>query len=133
MKFVNISKLAGLKTKPKILIGICSPLLLLMLLGGVSVYSIDSIVDSNKVVDHAHEVLGDAAAIFGSAVDMQTGMRGYLLAGKEGFLDPYRGGEETTYASIAALQETVNDNPKQVARLAKLEQILREWQCLCSP
>ena len=55
-------------------------------------------------------------------------MRGYLLAGQEGFLDPYKGGEEATYIGIAALQETVNDNPAQVARLGEVEQVLREWQ-----
>jgi methyl-accepting chemotaxis protein len=59
---------------------------------------------------------------------METGMRGYLLAGEEGFLDPYKGGEEATYSGIAALQETVSDNPAQVARLAEVEQVLREWQ-----
>ncbi|MEE9294642.1 MAG: CHASE3 domain-containing protein, partial [Phycisphaerae bacterium] len=110
-------KVSNLKTKPKILLGICSPLVLLLILGGVSVYSINTIVDTNERVDHTHEVLGEAAAIVGSAVDMETGMRGYLLAGKEGFLAPYKGGEEATYKGIAALQETVNDNPKQVERL----------------
>ncbi|MCH9051981.1 MAG: CHASE3 domain-containing protein [Proteobacteria bacterium] len=121
-------KISNLKTKPKILLGICSPLVLLLILGGVSVYSINTIVDTNKWVEHTHEVLGDAAAIVGSAVDMETGMRGYLLAGKEGFLAPYKGGEEATYKGIAALQETVNDNPRQVERLKEVEQILREWQ-----
>ena len=75
MKISGI-KLANLKTKPKILIGICSPLVLLVVLGGVSVYSINSIVATNERVDHTHEVLGEAAGIVGSAVDMETGMRG---------------------------------------------------------
>jgi methyl-accepting chemotaxis protein len=117
-----------LKTKPKILLGICSPLVLLLILGGVSVYSINSIVETNKSVDHTHEVLGQQAAIVGSAVDMETGMRGYLLAGKEGFLDPYIGGGKATYESIAALRKTVDDNPKQVERLVEVEKVLREWQ-----
>jgi methyl-accepting chemotaxis protein len=119
---------SNLKTKPKILIGICSPLVLLAGLGGVAVYGIDSIVSTNERVDHTHEVLGDAAAIVGSAVDMETGMRGYLLAGKDAFLNPYKGGETATYQGIAKLQETVNDNPKQVARLGEVEKVLREWQ-----
>ncbi|MBT6363973.1 MAG: HAMP domain-containing protein, partial [Rhodospirillaceae bacterium] len=66
--------------------------------------------------------------IIGSAVDMETGMRGYLLAGKEGFLDPYTGGEKATYSKIADLQKTVSDNPKQVARLSEVEKTLRAWQ-----
>ncbi len=121
-------KIAGLKTKTKVLLGICSPMVLLVALGGISVYSINSIVDTNKQVDHTHVVLGEAAAIVSSAVDMETGMRGYLLAGEDGFLDPYRGSQEATYSGIASLQKTVDDNPAQVERLAEAERILREWQ-----
>ena len=55
-------------------------------------------------------------------------MRGYLLAGLDGFLAPYRSGEEATYAGITALQQKVNDNPGQVARLGEVEQVLRDWQ-----
>ena len=59
---ISAIKFANLKTKPKILIGICSPLVLLMMLGGISVYSISSIVTTNESVDHTYVVLGDAAA-----------------------------------------------------------------------
>ncbi len=120
--------LSNLKTKPKILMGICAPLVLLAALAGVAVYGISSIVTTNKWVDHTHVVIGKAAAIVSSAVDMETGMRGYLLAGKDEFLAPYTGGEKATYERIAELQETVNDNPAQVARLGEVEKILRDWQ-----
>lgn len=119
---------SDLKTKSKILIGICSPLILLMLLGGISIYGINSIVSTNERVDHTHKVLGNAASIVGSAVDMETGMRGYLLAGNDAFLNPYKSGEKATYEGIKALQKTVDDNPAQVARLAEVEKILRDWQ-----
>ncbi len=128
MKLAGLIKFSALKTKPKILLGICSPLVLLMALGAVSVYSITSIVETNERVDHTYKVLGSAAAIVSSAVDMETGMRGYLLAGKDAFLAPYEGGEKATYEGIAALQKTVDDNPKQVERLAEVERTLREWQ-----
>ena len=121
-------KFANLKIKPKVLLGICSPMILLLALGGVAVYSINSIVETNKWVDHTRVVLADSESIVGSAVDMETGMRGYLLAGQEGFLDPYNNGEQATYAGISALQEVVNDNPAQVERLAEAERVLREWQ-----
>ena len=121
-------KFANLKTKPKILLGVLSPMLLLFVLGGVSVYSVGSIVDTNQRVEHTYNVLSEATAIVGSAVDMETGMRGYLLAGLEGFLDPYKGGEKATYEGLDTLKQTVNDNPKQVERLEEVERILREWQ-----
>ncbi len=47
-------KVSNLKTKPKILLGICSPLVLLLILGGVSIYSINTIVETNEWVEHTH-------------------------------------------------------------------------------
>ena len=124
---VNFS-FKNLKTQTKVLIGASSPLVLLAMLAGIVVYNLDSIMTANKSVDHTHEVLADAAGIVSSAVDMETGMRGYLLAGDEGFLSPYSSGETATYKGIKNLQQVVSDNPPQVARLAKVEETLRAWQ-----
>lgn len=121
-------KFSNFKTKTKVLIGVCSPLLLLLVLGAVSVFNINTIVKTNGWVEHTYDVLAEAAAVVGSAVDMETGMRGYLLAGEEGFLDPYKGGEKAAYAQIKKLKETVSDNPGQVKRLTDVENTLKEWQ-----
>lgn len=117
-----------MKTKTKVLIGVLSPLSLVILLGGISIYDISTIVKTNGWVDHTREVLAEASSVVGSAVDMETGMRGYLLAGKEEFLDPYKGGEKATYALIGKLKNTVSDNPGQVKRLGEVEKVLKEWQ-----
>ena len=53
-------------------------------------------------------------------------MRGYLLAGKEDFLAPYTAGGKRAFEDIAGLQDTVSDNPKQVARLGEAEKTLKE-------
>ena len=74
--------LPSLNTKSRISLGVCSPLVLLMVLGGISITSITSIVETDKWVEHTHKVLEQAAEISNSALDMETGMRGYLLAGK---------------------------------------------------
>ena len=116
------------KTKPKILLGICAPLVMLMILASVSWFSISKINTTSKWVEHTYNVLGTANSIVASAIDMETGMRGYLLAGKDDFLAPYSNGEKETYKWIAELQNTVSDNPGQVARLKEVETILREWQ-----
>ncbi len=117
-----------MKTRPKILSGILSPMILLLALGGVSVFSIQKIVNTNESVNHTHEVLEAAGDILEEAVEMETGMRGYLLAGKEEFLDPYKHGEELIYKEIEHMQEIVNDNPGQVARMSGIHDVLKEWQ-----
>jgi len=121
-------KFSDLKTKPKILLGICTPLILLSAVGINALNDINKISETSKWVDHTRVVLSEASAIVGSAVDMETGMRGYLLAGRDEFLAPYLNGEKQTYARITALKQTVSDNPGQVARLGDVETVLREWQ-----
>ncbi|WP_169562065.1 CHASE3 domain-containing protein [Sneathiella chinensis] len=108
--------------------GICSPLLLLFVLGVVAVFNINSMVGTNANLDQARALNARAAEAVASAVNMETGMRGYLLAGREDFLKPYRDGEKKTYQLLADLKEDVAGNDEQVARLEKAEQILRNWQ-----
>jgi methyl-accepting chemotaxis protein len=102
----------------------------MLLLGFIATSSINTITETNKWVEHTYKVLSNSSSIVGSAVDMETGMRGYLLAGKEGFLSPYQGGEEATYSQLKALKNTVSDNPKQVGRLNDVEETLKEWQSI---
>ncbi|MBO6894523.1 MAG: CHASE3 domain-containing protein [Roseibium sp.] len=91
-------------------------------------FSIGRLIQTDQWVQHTHTVLAKASGVVSAAKNMETGMRGYLLAGKEEFLDPYNQGEAVTYASIEKLQRTVDDNPAQVERLAEAMTILREWQ-----
>lgn len=118
----------NLKTQTKILVGASSPLVLLVILAAIVILNLNSILSTNKQVTHTYDVLGEANAIIASAVDMETGMRGFMLAGKEEFLDPYKNGERAVYSSIQQLQQTVNDNPPQMARLQRIADTLKEWQ-----
>ncbi|MCP4182568.1 MAG: HAMP domain-containing protein [Hyphomicrobiales bacterium] len=119
---------SDLRTKTKVFLGIAAPISLMVILGATSLFSIDQISSSNEKVDHTYKVLAKASDIVGSAVDMETGMRGYLLAGKAGFLTPYKNGEQATYKTIEDLSETVSDNPAQVERLEEARKVLLEWQ-----
>ncbi len=121
-------KWASLKTKTKILTGIAVPLLLLVGLGIASITSLSDIIRTNGWVNHTHKVLAQSSGVVASAVNMETGMRGYLLSGKEDFLAPYEEGSTEIYTKIKTLQETVSDNPKQVARLEEAAVTIREWQ-----
>ena len=55
-------------------------------------------------------------------------MRGYLLAGKEEFLEPYVAGRETFSSRVTALKSTVSDNPAQVTLLDEMQANLDSWQ-----
>ena len=54
-------KIRGLKTKPKILLGICIPLILSVVLGVISYYSIKNIIGIHQGIEQAQTALGDSA------------------------------------------------------------------------
>ena len=118
---------SNIKTKYKVLISVMSPLVLLLVLGGVSAFNVNAITERAGWVNHTYVVLGKAQDIVASAVDMETGMRGFLLAGEEQFLEPYNSGRALISEQIANLQETLSDNPGQVARLAEVQQVINDW------
>lgn len=111
----------------KIPLGSAGPLVLVAALGYVSWNSIGSLLESNKSVDHTHVVIQEAMYIEAAAVDMETGMRGYLLAGQEGFLDPYIGGQARFKKTLNELKGTVSDNPAQVKLLDEIDDVIGEW------
>lgn len=119
---------ASLRTQPKIIIGMALPMVFLVALSLAALASVTQIMSAKIWVNHTYSVLAKASAISAAAVDMETGMRGYLLAGQEKFLEPYHAGEQATYAAISDLKNTVSDNSRQVERLNQAEGILRAWQ-----
>ena len=76
----------------------------LLVLSIVSYGSISSLNESYEWVQHTNRVLGRADSITAAAVDMETGMRGFLLAGKEGFLDPHADGD-AAFNDLTAVQD----------------------------
>lgn len=113
--------------KLKITLGTGIPLLLLIFLSLVAVNSSKNQESSSYMVDHTHNVIQQAMRIEGSAVDMETGMRGYLLAGKEDFLAPYTEGKKRFSRLVSDLKSTVSDNPAQVQRLSDIERNINDW------
>lgn len=120
--------LSNLRISWKVTLLVAVPLTAVAVISVGAYSSISEMTERSAWVKHTQKVLTQSSDIVASAVNMETGMRGYLLAGKEEFLDPYKDGERSTYSSIQDLQQTVSDNPGQVARLAEAEEILKAWQ-----
>ena len=88
---------------------------------------IDKLRKLTAWVSHTHEVIEKANLIMASAVDMETGMRGFLLAGKDEFLDPYNDGKKTFDRLVTTLSKTVDDNPAQVTLLSDIKENIDYW------
>ncbi|NQZ60331.1 MAG: methyl-accepting chemotaxis protein, partial [Lentisphaeraceae bacterium] len=120
--------LKNVKVGKKILLEDAVPLILMIAIGIACALGITKLGDTKKQVAHTHNVIQQAMKIEAASVDMETGMRGYLLAGQEGFLDPYKNGGALFHKLIVDLQKIVNDNPKQVELLSSIEKVIDEWK-----
>ncbi|MFW8637395.1 CHASE3 domain-containing protein [Cribrihabitans pelagius] len=127
-KIKSIRKFSNWPMKAKVLAAAAAPLVLTLGIGVVANVNLSKMSETDGWVEHTQKVLKQADSIVASAVDMETGMRGYLLAGEEKFLDPYKNGDAGAFSSLEALRKTVSDNPPQVERLALAEQVLKDWQ-----
>ncbi|EZP67482.1 response regulator [Pseudomonas sp. RIT357] len=80
-----------------------------------------------KWVEHTDRVINNLNESSKLTVDLETGMRGFLITGDEHFLDPYEVAKPRIIADLRNLQELVADNPQQVDRLKRLEAMQDEW------
>ena len=118
MKFTLRTKLLGSYT----LI-----LSLMVIVTIVVVASTRSLMYNFSWVDHTYKVLDVASQIESAAVDMETGMRGFVIAGRDEFLEPYDSGKSRLFKLIDSLSVTVSDNPSQVTLLREIKQNMTAW------
>lgn len=78
-------------------------------------------------VGHTDRVINNANEALKLSVDMETGMRGFLLSGDEHFLDPYEDAKPKISVALDTLTELTADNPVQTDRLRKIQAIQQEW------
>ncbi len=113
--------------RAKLLFGNGIIICLMMAMAVIVFYSIKSLEKDVDYVVHTYEVLDSASKITASAVDMETGMRGYLLAGQDDFLEPYNKGSKTFNRLASSLANTVSDNPAQVTLLSDMVATIGQW------
>ena len=117
-----------LSLRAKIILGNAISLLFLVCLSFISIDSIKQIRETDLWVDHTHKVINKSLTLVSSAKDMETGMRGYLLSGKEEFLLPYKNGNQSFSEILIDLKRTVSDNLEQVALLDDINRTIIDWK-----
>ncbi|MVW84527.1 response regulator [Pseudomonas sp. PB101] len=78
-------------------------------------------------VEHTDRVINNANEAVKLTVDLETGMRGFLLSGDEHFLDPYETAKPRIAVALTTLLELTADNPVQTDRLLRLQALQLEW------
>ncbi|WEF32269.1 response regulator [Pseudoduganella chitinolytica] len=85
------------------------------------------LLNALTLVEHSERVIGNAQELRKLAVDMETGVRGFLLTGEEPFLAPYRLAKPKIETALNTLGELVKDNPRQMDRLRNIRAQQLQW------
>ena len=72
------------------------------------------------------EVLGLTADVLLTLVDAETGQRGFIITGKDDFLQPYNAALVGLDERLARLRDETKDNPWQQANIGKLAAMTTE-------
>src|ERR1700730_10891385 len=110
----------------KIAAGFALAFLLLVGIGSVAYRSINSLTNTNQWITHTYKVLESAAEVLSLLKDAETGQRGYVIAGDEAYLEPYRGAIDQLPKVVKQLRELTADNSNQQRRLDEAEPVIAE-------
>ena len=83
---------------------------------------------ADKSVSHSNEVIATTDQLLLGMEDMETGLRGYMLTGSDGFLDPYRSGEVKYETSLKKLLDLTPDDTSQEARWKDVQTLEEQWK-----
>ncbi len=117
----------NLKVKNKIFLGNAVVVSLLVFFAVTIYYSINHLLETSEWVTHTEEVISRGNELMVELLNMETGKRGFLITGKQNFLEPYEKARNTFKSKLDKTLDLVSDNPTQVQNLKKIEILKNRW------
>ena len=100
-------------------ISVSLPLVLMSILTVIFIGLIFYLMSAVRSVDHVNQVIAQSHATLNIFIESETGQRGFLLTGKEDFLEPYNSSALSVEREIGSLKELAKSYPEQIQRLPK--------------
>ncbi len=101
-----------------------SALIILISIGALSFWSEVRNDEDREWVTHTHLVVERLQAIRIDITEAETGQRGYILTGKNSYLELYEAGVSGVRQDVKALRDLIADNPRQRDVIARLEPLI---------
>lgn len=120
-------RFSDINLNKKILVINLVAIVLMLVLAGTMYYSVGSLLDTNKWVQHTEKVISFGHNLTEELLSMETGERGFLITGRDNFLGPYLESKDKFEKMIEEVRYLVSDNPDQVNNLKKIKQLTQEW------
>jgi CHASE3 domain sensor protein len=114
----------GSSTDPVIWVGLAAAIIFFMTTGAVAYWNFQVLKADSALVVHSGDTLTALEDVLSTVKDAETGQRGYLLTGRDSYLDPYDAAVRQVGPRLDTLQRVTVDNPAQQDRLGSLRQHL---------
>ena len=109
--------------------GVGGVTLLLMLVAiALSSVSMSQFVASDAEKDRLLQVSVKSEKLLSSLIDMETGVRGYVITGDREFLEPYQTGAATYPLILQELERLLASDGHQLDRITLVKRLSAQWQ-----
>ena len=109
-----------------IAVGFGLTLTILVINAGITYRNIQKAIATSNWVSHTNEVLAALEGTLSTLKDAETGQRGYLITGRENFLQPYNIATKSVNDHVQQVKKLTVDNPIQQRRIGILEPKIAE-------
>ena len=88
----------------------------------------EDVIDNTVWVSRSQIVVRNSASLQRNVIDMQTGLRGFLLNGNETFLQPYIQAKDQLPGLFNETRNFVSASPGQIEKIGEIMRLQNHWQ-----
>ncbi|MDR3614941.1 MAG: CHASE3 domain-containing protein [Candidatus Obscuribacterales bacterium] len=110
----------------KLVLWVVSSIVPIITVGFISYEQTATALDSKARGEQEFTVKSELKEVLGLVRDAETGTRGYVITGKEDYLEPYIKAIAKIETHLRALHDLVRDDPEMAGDMAKLEPIIAD-------
>ena len=108
----------------KVQVAFVSAIIALLVVGATSYRGTVESSESERWVRHTHDVLENLQELLFAAESIESSGRGFVLSGRESFLQSYRASISTATQSLVTVRHLTADNSEQQRQLLLLEGLM---------
>lgn len=119
--------LSKLSISQKLYLSFFVIVLLIGVLVGSAYRGFEEVESATKSNVHSYQVLSGTQFALEQLINIETGMRGFVISSKDTFLEPLLAGEKQFAEALILLKSLTADNLKQQQRLGQLSDLQKRW------
>lgn len=114
--------------KYKLYLGFCFILAIVLIEVASSWVSLKKLLEADGNNIHAYQMMHTGQALLTNIINIETGQRGFVITGKEEYLEPLQSDEKVFQDNLTMMKHLTTQNPKYQKLLADLEQLEKSWR-----